>query len=326
MSQSSRDNGATYSDGLVSQPVTKNVRRTAKHNGKAQARAEVAHRTVATLRARASALQRAAEVWRLRQVTALEGDTNTRVRGQAPNEQHDADRVSEARSRESDSKSEPASADAQVEIGEQLSAISPEDMGWFRFYFDDQRWEWSEQVQRLHGYQPGTVTPTTDLVLSHKHPDDRDKVAATIDNITHTRGALSSRHRIIDANGTVRWVVIIGDQFFDDNDAAIGTHGFYVDATPAERAREAILTAKVDEIAAKRAPIEHAKGMLMLIYDINEEVAFNLLKWLSQDNNVKIRALAEQVCTNLRAAARTASLDKTVFDHALMTAPQHLAG
>jgi hypothetical protein len=118
--------------------------------------------------------------------------------------------------------SESAREDAELEL-EELAAVSPERMGWFRFYFDDHRWEWSEQVQRLHGYQPGTVTPTTDLVLSHKHPDDRDQVAAIIDDITHTRGALSSRHRIIDTGGVVHWVVVIGDQFFDDDGAVIGT-------------------------------------------------------------------------------------------------------
>ena len=25
----------------------------------------------------------------------------------------------------------------------------------------------------MHGYQPGAVHPTTELVLSHKHPDDK---------------------------------------------------------------------------------------------------------------------------------------------------------
>jgi hypothetical protein len=91
-----------------------------------------------------------------------------------------------------------------------LAAVSPERTGWFRFYFDDQRWEWSEQVQRLHGYQPGSVAPTTELVLSHKHPEDRGQVAATIQDITHTRGVFSSRHRIIDTEGVVRWVIVIG--------------------------------------------------------------------------------------------------------------------
>ena len=206
------------------------------------------------------------------------------------------------------------------------AAVSPERTGWFRFYFDDHRWEWSEQVQRLHGYQPGTVTPTTELVLSHKHPDDRGQVAATLADITHTRGVFSGRHRIIDTKGVVRWVVVIGDQFRDDDGAVIGTHGFYVDVTPVEQFREAMITARLGEIADNRAPVEQAKGMLMLIYDINDDVAFDLLKWLSQQNNVKLRLLAEQIATDLRRVAQGAILSKATFDHALMTAHQRLAG
>lgn len=181
-------------------------------------------------------------------------------------------------------------------------------------------------MQRLHGYQPGTVTPTTELVLSHKHPDDRGQVAATIADITHTRGVFSGRHRIIDTKGVVRWVVVIGDQFRDDDGAVIGTHGFYVDVTPVEQFREAMITARLGEIADNRAPVEQAKGMLMLIYDINDDVAFDLLKRLSQQNNVKLRLLAEHIATDLRGVAQGAILSKATFDHALMTAHQRLAG
>jgi hypothetical protein len=69
-------------------------------------------------------------------------------------------------------------------------------------------------------------------------------VAATIADITHTRGVFSGRHRIIDTKGVVRWVVVIGDQFRDDDGAVIGTHGFYVDVTPVEQFREAMITAR----------------------------------------------------------------------------------
>lgn len=208
---------------------------------------------------------------------------------------------------------------------------APSPMGWFRFYFDEQRWEWSEQVARLHGYEPGTVVPTTELVLSHKHPDDRDKVADTIEAIMNTRGALSSRHRIIDTAGAVHWVVVIGDQFFDDTGAVIGTHGFYVDVTPAERQRvdaerlrQDFVTARVAEIASNRASIEQVKGMLMLIYNVDEDVAFDVLKWLSQEHNVKLRVLAEQLRTDLRATARE-TVDQSTYDHVLLTAQQRLA-
>src|ERR1700756_2141655 len=72
-------------------------------------------------------------------------------------------------------------ADALNGVFDEVGVASETRVGAFRFYFDDQRWEWSEQVQRMHGYQPGTVTPTTELMLSHKHPDDRDQIAQTID-------------------------------------------------------------------------------------------------------------------------------------------------
>jgi PAS fold len=88
-------------------------------------------------------------------------------------------------------------------VARALAGGSPQGLGTFRFYFEDERWEWCEQVQRLHGYEPGTVTPTTELVLSHKHPDDRNQIAATLDDIRRTHGPFSTRHRIIDVQGNV---------------------------------------------------------------------------------------------------------------------------
>lgn len=42
-----------------------------------------------------------------------------------------------------------------------------ERVGSFRYVINDDRWEWSDAVARMHGYAPGSVTPTTELVLSH---------------------------------------------------------------------------------------------------------------------------------------------------------------
>ena len=177
-----------------------------------------------------------------------------------------------------------------------LAGGEPQRVGWFRFYFADERWEWSPQVERMHGYEPGTVSPTTRLVLSHKHPDDYGQVAATLDEIRRTSAAFSTRHRIIDTHGEVHHVVVVGDQMLDDGGAVIGTDGFYVDVTPSiTEAREESVTEAVAEIAEARSGIEQAKGMLMLIYRISAEAAFELLKWRSQESNVKLRVLAEQI-------------------------------
>lgn len=190
--------------------------------------------------------------------------------------------------------------------------------GWFRFYFTDQRWEWSEQVYRMYGYEPGQVAPTTELVLSHKHPEDRGRVSATIDQIVNTPAPFSARHRIIDTGGRVRQVIAVADRLLDDQGDVIGTQGFIVDVSPVhDPAHEDIVTAKLAEISENRAAIEQAKGMLMLIYGLSEEAAFDLLKWLSQEANIKLRPLAEQISADFR---RTGLADRSEFDHLLLSA------
>ncbi|OBK95499.1 antitermination regulator [Mycobacterium asiaticum] len=205
-------------------------------------------------------------------------------------------------------------------VEQALAGGAPQGVGWFRFHFADQRWEWSEQVQRMHGYKPGSVTPTTELVLAHKHPDDRGQVAATIDEILHTHRAFSTRHRIIDTKGKVHHVVVVGDRLCDDRGAVIGTQGFYVDVSPiSEAVHQEQVTEKLAEIAANRAGIERAKGMLMLVYGIDADAAFNVLKWLSQEANVKLRPLAEQIVEDFRGV-RGAITAQSAFDQVLLTA------
>ncbi len=210
--------------------------------------------------------------------------------------------------------------DAGVERA--LAGGVPQWVGWFRFHFADQRWEWSPQVEQMHGYQPGTVVPTTELVLSHKHPDDYGPVAATIEEIRRTSGAFSTRHRIVDTRGEVHSVVVIGDQLYDDAGAVIGTHGFYVDVTPSLREeRQELLNEAVAEIAESRSAIDQAKGMLMLVYRIGEETAFELLRWRSQETNVKLRVLAEQIVRDFLALEYDETLpERGNYDRLLLTA------
>jgi hypothetical protein len=191
-------------------------------------------------------------------------------------------------------------------------------VGWFRFYFDDERWEWSPQVERMHGYEPGTAEPTTALVLSHKHPDDYREVAATLDEIRRTAGAFSTRHRIIDTHGDVHHVVVVGDHLHGEFGTVIGTHGFYVDVTPSHNEG---ITEAVAEIAEARGAIEQTKGMLMVVYRITAESAFELLKWRSQETNVKLRTLSEQIAEDFLALQYDETLPaRSEYDRLLLTA------
>lgn len=217
--------------------------------------------------------------------------------------------------------------DGQTEAVEQaLTGGAAESVGWFRFHFEDQRWEWSEHVQRLHGYEPGTVTPTTELVLSHKHPADRGKVTATINEMVANRQAFSTRHRIVDTRGVVHHVVVVGDQICDDNGEVIGTHGFYVDVTPqTKRPAEEAITAKVAAIAERRGVIDQTKGMLMLVYGIDDTAAFNLLKSLSQVRNIKLALLAQQIAHDFCQLGAQGIAARIAFDELLLTAHERLS-
>jgi hypothetical protein len=51
--------------------------------------------------------------------------------------------------------------DGDSPVEQALTGGTIQAVGWYRFYFADERWEWSPEVEQIHGYQPGTVTPTT---------------------------------------------------------------------------------------------------------------------------------------------------------------------
>jgi hypothetical protein len=62
-----------------------------------------------------------------------------------------------------------------------------------RFSFDvlTGKWDWDDDVFRIHGYEPGSVEPTTELVLESKHPDDRARVEALLNRISAVGGTFS---------------------------------------------------------------------------------------------------------------------------------------
>jgi ANTAR domain len=81
------------------------------------------------------------------------------------------------------------------------------------------------------------------------------------------------------------------------------------------------MTAAVANFVEHRSAIEQTKGMLMLLYGIDESAAFELLKWRSQQNNVKLRLLAERIATDFLALSSGETLpSRSAFDKVLLTA------
>ena len=176
------------------------------------------------------------------------------------------------------------------EVAAVLAGGDAHRVGRFEFFVADQRWVWSDSVARMHGYQPGQVRPTTELLLSHKHPDERAKVAEVLQRVK-SGGLFSSRHRIIDANGRTRWMVVVSDRMTDPSGQVVGTQGYYIDVTDG---LQSDLTTAVSQVVKSRATIEQAKGVLMAAYGIDADRAFEILTWRSQSTQMKLKTVAAQ--------------------------------
>ena len=64
------------------------------------------------------------------------------------------------------------------------------------------------------------------------------------------------------------------------------------------------ITEALRVITERRAVIEQAKGMLMLVYGVDADEAFHVLRKQSQDHNVKLNLVAEQVTKDLVELSR----------------------
>lgn len=117
-------------------------------------------------------------------------------------------------------------------------------------------------------------------------------------------------------------MVVVGNQMRDDAGEVIGSDGFYIDMTGDLRSAQEQVSNEVEDIAARRSPIDQAKGMLMMVYSISADAAFDLLRWRSQETNVKLRDLAQQVATDFfQGVAHDGAMpDRSVYDGLLMTA------
>jgi PAS domain S-box-containing protein len=192
----------------------------------------------------------------------------------------------------------------------------PQRTGRFEYRYDTDTWMWSDTVARMHGYEPDDIVPTTELVLSHKHPDDLVQVRALL---SQTAAPFSSRHRIVTASGETRKVVVVGDAVTDDDGRIVATRGFYIDVTDSFTTdlKESI-SEEVESILRHRQVIDQAKGMLMAVYRIDADAAFGVLRWRSQELNVKLYVIAERLVAELPALLDVNAAATTPVDRYLM--------
>jgi ANTAR domain len=93
----------------------------------------------------------------------------------------------------------------------------------------------------------------------------------------------------------VRTVVVVGE-IVTEHGKVVATRGFYVDITKAFQDNlQEELGEQLHTIVADRAVIEQAKGMLMIAYRLDADAAFQILRWRSQELNIKLHTVAQHI-------------------------------
>jgi len=198
----------------------------------------------------------------------------------------------------------------------------------FSYWVRDDRWEWSDDLYRLHGFGRGDVLPTTELVLAHIHPDDRESVSARFTAAVTDGEPLVCRHRIVDAGNRQHTVVAFASASRGADSRVNVLEGVMADVTEQVRADIAEATrAAVDGVTESRTAIDEAKGLLMGRYGLSADEAFNILKIPSSHTNRKVRSLAQQLIPLLTSCRMPIEEGAVVQDleGALREAGQHSA-
>jgi PAS domain-containing protein len=176
-------------------------------------------------------------------------------------------------------------------------------------------WEWDDEVFRIHGLEPGSITPTTEYVLNCKHPEDRERVAAMLTQVARTGVPFSISYRLIGADGVERRVVLVCEGGVREGDRVTSIEGYYVDLTADFRAEsEEFASEAVAASAEHRAIIEQAKGSLMLAYGLDADQAFAMLTWWSSHRNMKVRDLAARLVATWESGSASSDDLRLRFD------------
>ncbi len=153
--------------------------------------------------------------------------------------------------------------------------------------------KWSDGMYRLHGYERGEVVPSIELIMSHKHPEDRQQVREIIGEVCRDGGHFSIYHRIIDAHGRLHRVVTSGEGLKDEAGKVIGIEGTMVDLTATlQRETEQAAREAVAGATATRSAIDQARGLLMGRLQIGSDLAFELLIAYSSRKNRKLAVVS----------------------------------
>ena len=206
--------------------------------------------------------------------------------------------------------------DCTLDIHSFPGTRSPGIVAPFRYDVVHDQWEWSDALYDLHGYSPREIPATTQALMHHKHPEDRERAAGVFAAVVRDGGTYSCYHRIVDRNKRVLSVVSVGRTVLDSEGRTSKIEGYYIDLTDARRDETEVDVQDALTRKAQAGPlIEQAKGMVMLAEGGTADEAFTRLRTCSEHANRKVGDLARDLIESVAERGFSSGLVSEVLGH-----------
>ena len=113
-------------------------------------------------------------------------------------------------------------------------------VGFWKWELDSGRVQWSEELHRIYGLEPGEFPGTTEAFLQRVHPDDRERVWACVSRSLKTLEPFVFEERIVRADGSERTLLSQGRVIQDPAGQAETVVGVCHDVTDRAQAERAL--------------------------------------------------------------------------------------
>ena len=122
---------------------------------------------------------------------------------------------------------------------------------------------WSDEVFRMHGFEPQSFEPRYEIAIQAAHPDDCAEVDRTfVESIKENRDEYESEHRIIQNDtGQIRYIYGRCEHVRDESGAIVRSIGMVQDITERKQIEMELLEARQQAESANKAKSEFLSNM-----------------------------------------------------------------
>ncbi len=170
--------------------------------------------------------------------------------------------------------------------------------------------QWSEKIEPMFGFGQGEFGGTYEAFLECVHPEDRQHVVYSVNACIEKGRDYDIEHRIVQPDGTIRWVSETGNVIRDENNKAIRMLGVVQDITERKHAGEVL---KRDKETFERLVSERTHELFKTKAELDKAKRLSDLGTLAATVAHELRnplVVIKTALYNIRKKRKSSSIDK----------------